>query len=113
MSIAFDALSDLRVVGGGHFGDVYSARWKRTVVAVKAARHGAAHDFDTALSREIGVLSSLRPHPHIVTVFGVCTDAPDGRVRIVMEMCAHGSLLDLLGKSPTVCRGQLPRCVCQ
>ena len=25
-------------------------------------------------------------------VYGFCVDAPDGKVRIVMELCPHGSL---------------------
>ena len=29
---------------------------------------------------------------NVVQVYGFCFDAPDGKVRIVMELCAHGSL---------------------
>jgi serine/threonine protein kinase len=35
------------------------------------------------------------PHPNVVTAYGVCTDAPDGQLRIVMELCVK-SLWDLL-----------------
>jgi hypothetical protein len=36
------------------------------------------------------------PHPNILTVFGICCDFEDQRVRLVMEYCAKGSLFDLL-----------------
>ena len=35
---------------------------------------------------------SIRGGAHVVQVYGVCFDAPDGKVRIVMELCTHGSL---------------------
>jgi hypothetical protein len=35
------------------------------------------------------------PHKNIVTAYGVCTDAPDGQLRVVMELCVK-SLWDLL-----------------
>jgi hypothetical protein len=36
------------------------------------------------------------PHKNIVTVYGICTDAPDGQLRIVMELCVKSvwQLLD-------------------
>ena len=35
---------------------------------------------------------ALSPGSNVVQIFGVCLDAPDGVVRIVMELCAHGTL---------------------
>ena len=46
--------------------------------------------------REVDVAVAVKPGPNVVQVYGFCIDAPDGRVRIVMELCAHGSLRDHL-----------------
>ncbi len=37
-----------------------------------------------------------RPHRNILTVYGICIDAPDGKLRLVMEYCEEGSVFDLL-----------------
>ena len=38
----------------------------------------------------------LHPHENILTVYGICTDALDGKVRLVMRFCEKGSLDDFL-----------------
>jgi hypothetical protein len=38
----------------------------------------------------------LDPHENILTVYGICNDAPDGKVRLVMKFCEKGSLSDYL-----------------
>jgi hypothetical protein len=44
------------------------------------------------------------PHPLILTVFGICTDAPDSKLRLVMNLCTHGSVEDTLSRAyPQVC----------
>ena len=35
---------------------------------------------------------AIRPGANVAALYGVCFDAPDGKVRIVMELCSHGSL---------------------
>jgi hypothetical protein len=37
----------------------------------------------------------VNPHENIVSVYGICTDAPDGNLRIVMRLCVK-SVRDLL-----------------
>ena len=44
----------------------------------------AENDVDISLSVKAGA--------NVVQVYGFCFDAPDGKVRIVMELCSHGSL---------------------
>jgi hypothetical protein len=41
-------------------------------------------------------LLMVHPHPHVLPVYGMCTDAPDGRLRLVMRVCRGGSLEDAL-----------------
>ena len=35
---------------------------------------------------------AVKSGPNVVQVYGFCFDAPDGKPRIVMELCPHGSL---------------------
>ncbi len=35
---------------------------------------------------------AIRPAQNVIQLFGVCDDALDGKLRIVMELCTHGSL---------------------
>ena len=46
------------------------------------------------------ILLAIRPGANVVQVYGVCVDAPDGKPRIVMELCAHGSLRAYLRALP-------------
>ena len=54
----------------------------------------------------------VNPHENIVSVYGICTDAPDGNLRIVMRLCVK-SVWDLLQQHrarvsvSTSCRGQV------
>jgi len=45
-------------------------------------------------SNEARILSELAPHPHVVHIFGVAVLPPS--VCIVLELCAFGSLADVL-----------------
>ncbi len=44
------------------------------------------------LLREVKVAVSIKPHPNLVTVYGVC-DGADGELQLVLEYCEDGSLL--------------------
>ena len=72
-------------------------------VAVKVFHlPGGVHaaEFASALHSKIygeaALLAALR-HPHIVSFLGLCTEPPC----IVTELCAHGSLLDVLKRART------------
>ena len=41
---------------------------------------------------EVEMTMTISPGANVVQVYGLCFDAPDGKVRIVMELCSHGSL---------------------
>ena len=43
---------------------------------------------------------ALKGGANVVQVFGVCVDAPDGKVRLVLELCSHGSLRKYLKDLP-------------
>ena len=51
------------------------------------------------LGHEMTIFAKIRPGPHVTQLFGVCTDGRDGKPRIVMELCEHGTLRQYLSKT--------------
>ena len=92
--VPWTALAHLRNLGKGAFGDVALMDWsaRGLTVAVKCngtdCVDGAAIDNE----RRLYELLLTNPHDHILPVYGICTDAPDGKVRLVMKYSAKGSL---------------------
>lgn len=80
-------------LGGGQYGDVYEAIWKRynKTVAVKTLKEDtmALKDF----LEEASVMKAMK-HPNLVQLLGVCTREPP--FYIVTEFMSHGNLLDYL-----------------
>jgi hypothetical protein len=35
---------------------------------------------------------AITPAPNVTRVHGICSDSPDRQLRVVMELCAHGTL---------------------
>jgi hypothetical protein len=83
-------------LGMGAFGAVSHYTWDGTDVAVK--HDGISTRDREALAREISLYEVLlkNPHPGVEQALGVCCDAPDGGVRLIMRLCAKGSLRDML-----------------
>jgi hypothetical protein len=83
----------------GAFGDFRLAEWRPRGLKVVVTD---GHDlwYTGALGRqrrafeEAGLLT--HPHGNVVQVYGICTDAPDGKLRLVMQHCEAGSLFDYL-----------------
>jgi hypothetical protein len=94
--IPFDHLLYRRKLGRGAFGEVEERVWRGVPVAVKC--NGLDAGDASALANEVALYERLgsQPHPNIIQVFGVCTDAPGGRLHIVMRLCAKGSLEGVL-----------------
>jgi hypothetical protein len=59
-------------------------------VVVKTSHIGSSDKASTA--QELRVIRHVSPSPHLVRLLGLCVDAPDGELGIVMEHCEHGSL---------------------
>jgi mitogen-activated protein kinase kinase kinase 13 len=83
--ILFEAISDLKWLGSGAQGAVFSGKLKGEVVAVKKVRDQKETDI-----RNLRKLN----HPNIVQFKGVCTQAPC--YCIIMEYCPYGPLYNLL-----------------
>jgi serine/threonine protein kinase len=93
-----------RHIAGGFFGEVWQGEWEGTPVAIKVAK-GASPQARDALLREVEVAVSIKAHPNLVTVYGVC-DGADGELQLVLEYCEDGSLLDWLRRLDKVCSVQ-------
>ncbi|KAG7313135.1 hypothetical protein JYU34_000224 [Plutella xylostella] len=80
-------------LGGGQYGDVYEAAWKRgnLTVAVKTLKDDtmALKDF----LEEAGIMKEMR-HPNLVQLLGVCTREPP--FYIITEFMSRGNLLEYL-----------------
>ena len=92
-------LKMLELLGCGSFGEVHRAEWRGTPVAVKKlGRRYITEEYLRAFIAECELMLTLR-HPHIVQLIGGSwrTDHSDTNVCIVLELCGHGTLLQLLG----------------
>ena len=83
-------------LGEGAFGVVYKARWRNIAVAVKEVKPEALSDVSQIQSfeREAVQMSKLRPHDHVITLYGVCQDP----LSIVTEFATGGGLDEWLKK---------------
>ena len=80
-------------LGGGQYGDVYEAVWKRynVTIAVKTLREDTMKLSD--FLEEAAIMKEMR-HPNLVQLLGVCTREPP--FYIVTEFMSRGNLLDYL-----------------
>lgn len=83
-------------LGGGQYGEVYEAVWKRygNIVAVKTLKEDtmALKDF----LEEAAIMKEMK-HPNLVQLIGVCTREPP--FYIITEFMTNGNLLDFLRAS--------------
>jgi serine/threonine protein kinase len=63
---------------------------------------GASPKAVDAMLREVEVAVSIKVHPNVVIVYGVC-DGVDGQLQLVLEYCEDGALLDWLRRLDKVC----------
>ena len=91
-------LTHPRRLGNGAFGDVDLAEYVERGLTVAVKCNGTACADAAAIDNERRLYDKLLLHPHdnILPVYGICTDAPDGKVRLVMKFCEKGSLDDYL-----------------
>jgi hypothetical protein len=98
--VPWTALVLLRNLGSGAFGDVALMDWsaRGLTVAVKCngtdCANGAAIDNERRLYEKL----LTNPHENILPVYGICADAPDRKMRLVMKYCEKGSLDSHLAK---------------
>ena len=79
-------------LGQGGFGTVYEAKWKKKTVAAKVCPGNLLEN----LTREIQILASLPPHPHVLTFFGAALSSDAVTTYIITELAPNGSLYDYL-----------------
>ena len=128
ITIPESRLTKIKVLGAGAFGEVYLATYDGQAMAVKANKvscldihaidkvsRGNMENITPAVSanwmylvrtwlgrvQEKLILEKLleNPHPCIAKVFGMCTDAGDGFLRLVMQYCPGGGLDEFLKRN--------------
>ena len=80
-------------LGSGGFGEVRTAEWNGSEVAVKYLREDHNRDLVRAIRKEIRTHASLR-HDHVVQLYAASTIAPN--LCMVMEYASEGSLWQYL-----------------
>ncbi|XP_050514638.1 mitogen-activated protein kinase kinase kinase 13-A isoform X3 [Diabrotica virgifera virgifera] len=90
--IPFDQITDLKFLGSGGQGAVFSGTLNNVQVAVKKVSD--LKDTDIRNLRKLN-------HPNVVKFKGVCTQEPSCYC-IVMEFCPYGPLFDLLKKQKNI-----------
>ncbi|VDM16381.1 unnamed protein product [Hydatigera taeniaeformis] len=72
-------------------------------VAVKTLRNNFTEQELADLVREMEILKQFEPHPHVIQLYGVCTQ--NGRLQMLVELAPYGNLRDfLMDRRP--CAGQ-------
>ncbi len=91
-------LTHPRRLGKGAFGDVDLAEYVERGLMVAVKCNGTNCADAAAIDNERRLYDKLLLHPHdnILPVYGICTDAPDKKVRLVMKYCEKGSLDEYL-----------------
>ena len=95
-----DEIKILEMIGRGYFGEVYSAKWKGTTVAVKKLflPQNDSSQWLRDFRSEVSMLESLR-HPNIVLFMGYAEKPPN--LLIMTEYMPRGSLYDVLHGAST------------
>ncbi len=109
-AIPYTGLAWRRPLGG--FGNVDLMVVVASDLEAAVKSNGTDCVDDAAIDNEQGLDEHVlgNPHDNIVPVYGICLNAPDGKVRIVMKYCKKGSLYDyLVGTArPEVSRLSVP-----
>ena len=93
--ISTNEIKKISNIGNGTFGDVFLAKWRKELVALKVLKKEMLNQEDTINSfhEECCFLKNLR-HPNILLFMGANTKGPD--YFILTELCDRGTLFDLL-----------------
>ena len=91
-----------RRLGAGAFGEVWLAKLNGTPVAVKKLHRNKLDEANLrAFRAEFELQLSLR-HTNFVQILGGSWTLKDVNVCVVLELCANGTLQDILMKEPTL-----------
>lgn len=90
--IDYAELKILKRLGGGFFGDVFQAKWRNALVAVKRVKGNVTESSIAEFEGEADLMSKMRPHPNVVYFFGLCKSP----ICIVTEFVEKGALYSIL-----------------
>lgn len=90
--IEYKEIQIIKRLGGGFFGDVFQAKWRQAIVAVKKLHGTITQSSLKDFEEEALLMRRMNPHPNVVIFFGMCKDP----LCIISEYVARGSLSSLL-----------------
>jgi len=86
--IPFEEIQRISVVGTGHFGDVWYAKWNGANVAIKQLSRGRTDD----LLEESKILLKMNHHPHVCQIYGLTSEG--SQIYMVQHFYRNGSVAD-------------------
>jgi serine/threonine protein kinase len=98
------------VLGEGATGRVLIAEHDFAPVAVKFIKSNSI-DIQSII-REMRLFDAIGRHDNVLSLFGVCTDAPGGDLVLVMEFCELGSVESWLKRELLPNHEHVPTKVC-
>eukprot|EP00899_Mesostigma_viride_P011982 jgi/Mesvir1/20785/Mv07895-RA.1 len=93
MEIPREELTMKKLIGKGAWGKVYRGSWLSAEVAMKRLNKDLTEEAKAQFMEEVRVSAALK-HPHIIQVYGGCTEGEP--MMMVMEYMPHGSLFKLM-----------------
>lgn len=91
-AIEYSEIEIVKRLGGGFFGDVFQAKWRKAIVAVKQLKGVISETSLVEFEAEAKLMKLMNPHPNVVFFFGMCREP----LCILTEYVARGSLSSLL-----------------
>eukprot|EP01122_Echinamoeba_exundans_P017976 TRINITY_DN9909_c0_g1_i1.p1 TRINITY_DN9909_c0_g1~~TRINITY_DN9909_c0_g1_i1.p1 ORF type:complete len:763 (+),score=84.62 TRINITY_DN9909_c0_g1_i1:252-2540(+) len=96
-------VQELKQLGKGEYGDVFLARWRGELVALKRIRADASAQGLAAFSAEAMLMSKMTFHRNVIKTKAFCLEP--GHMCVITELASNGSLDTLLEK---ISRGSEP-----
>jgi len=96
--IKFNEITVMEELGAGAYGVVFLGSWRETLVAVKQLHTKMTDEVLDAFRNEVQLMKKMRPHPNVLGLLGVCTQAPP---YAIITQYVEGGSLSILLKSKT------------
>lgn len=95
LNFAYISLDKSSLLGSGSFSKVYLGKYRQRKCAIKLIfTMDVTEEIISRIAAEASILSSIK-HPNVVEILGVSVLPPS--VCILLELCANGSLFDVIG----------------
>lgn len=106
LNFAYISLDKSKLLGSGSFSKVYLGKYRKRPCAIKLIfTIDVTQEIISRIAAEAQILSTIK-HPNVVEILGVSVLPPS--VCILLELCAFGSLNDVIGGTGFAALGTIP-----